>query len=259
MFKFTRKLLYIAAVLLLALDIYLLTAMPDVIIPEQDNNAIIRLVNPESGRTYCSGTVVNDKFIITAAHCVLAPNPFGFVMLNPEHIEIRQADNTPIGTYGVAITANVSMDQAVLYGNFQKLPKRKYISNFKTLDDIRLNPGQELKACGYPLGGNFECSNIKVEDMYIFMWQTTGGWLIPGMSGGPVMLKDGTVVAVNVAATIDRRLVSPTLNIENMMKIPRRPAYVAPSPEEEEAANETPEGPAEPNESKQRYYVGISQ
>ena len=42
--------------------------------------------------------------------------------------------------------------------------------------------------------------------------------VIPGMSGGPVLLRDGTVVAVNVAVDGNRAVVSPIYNLDEYIK-----------------------------------------
>lgn len=189
-------------------------------IPVDDRmGSIVRLVDA-AGRTYCSGVVVNDAVIITASHCVIIETPFGNIV-NPEPVEIRDDSNVPTGVYARPFSARIQLDQALLRGDFTQFKHRKTMTGVGALNK-EAKYDAHLISCGYPMGGPLHCSDMYFKELYDFMW-STGGLLLPGMSGGPVMLPDGTVVAVNVAvthSTTDHQvsLVSPIYNIELLLR-----------------------------------------
>ncbi len=167
-------------------------------------SSIVRLV--KDGRTFCSGVVVNEHTIITASHCVIENTEFG-PMMNQDQIEIRIADNRPLGVTAKAYNVRVQLDQALLMGDFRRFQPRRVITRIHDLIKIG-RYDQTLITCGYPLGGPLYCGKMYFQDLTDFMWATKG-LLLPGMSGGPVMLEDGTVVAVNIAVGGNLSVVSP--------------------------------------------------
>ena len=175
--------------------------------------SIVRLI--KDGRTFCTGTVVNDHTIITASHCILIRTPFGS-LIDEDPIEIRVDDNLPLGVFAKPYSARVRLDQALLEGDFKLFKPRAILTDIGKLNQYA-DKGTYMKACGYPLGGNLYCSTMYFDELYDFMW-SVNGLLLPGMSGGPVMLRDGTVVAVNVAVEHDKSIVSPIYNIDEGFK-----------------------------------------
>jgi len=169
---------------------------------------VIRLVTDE-GDTFCTGTVVNATTIITAAHCVIRK-----VELNIDQIEIRASDNIPLKLYGKPEVVSVpeQLDTAILTGDFKQFTPKRYITNPRKLTKIRKNYESYLIACGYPMRGDLYCSRLEGISPSGFQWASRGV-LLPGMSGGPTMLEDGTQVAVNTAVSYEYSLVSPLYNV----------------------------------------------
>lgn len=174
---------------------------------------IVRLVR--DGHTFCSGVVINTHTIITAAHCVIVNTPFGSGIDPDLVIEIRADNNLPINNTATVLWAYTQTDTAVLTGNFQYITPAKYISDILELNSKIRNPYAKLTSCGYALGGRLTCS----EGHYIgpdgFAVKITN-ILIPGMSGGPTMLEDGTVVAINNAVDESYSIVMPIYLVDKL-------------------------------------------
>lgn len=184
-------------------------------VKSRDNRmgSIVRLVR--DGNTICTGVVVSNSTVITASHCILQETPFGFIV-DPRLVEIRDYSNRPTGVYGTPYGSRIQLDQAVLMGDFSQFQHRPTITSVHELNKIG-KVDQTLIACGYPMGGPLVCNKMVFKELYDFMW-ATNGLLIPGMSGGPVMLEDGTVVALNIAVHQNFSLVSPIYNLDMLYK-----------------------------------------
>ncbi len=176
--------------------------------------SIVRLV--AEGHTFCSGTVISHHMILTAAHCVVMSTPFGTITLD-EPITIRDNDNIERGVSARPISVSTQTDHAILYGDFSKFSTRPLLTDpAKLTEIIERTAKPTFTSCGYPLGGNLYCSELKYVNRLDFFWSTSGT-LQPGMSGGPAMI-DGFVVGTNYAVTNEFSLIAPTFNIlENVI------------------------------------------
>jgi V8-like Glu-specific endopeptidase len=175
--------------------------------------SIVRLTH--DGHTFCSGTVVNQNTIITARHCVLEETPFG-EFINKEPIDIRSESDQFLGVMATAYVAIAQLDQALLVGDFSRFESRKFVSSVQGLNEFA-HYDQTLVACGYPLGGNLYCNKLFYQERNLFMW-SAHGLLLPGMSGGPVMLEDGTLLAINIGVERNNAIVAPIYNLDLRFK-----------------------------------------
>ena len=172
------------------------------------DGSIVRFLDA-SGRTFCSGTVISDKIIITAAHCVIVETMIGPVVL--QDIVVSSASKLTKSVANV-VTASSQTDQAVLTGNFRMFPSRGVITSPEQ-DMAATKTDKVLISCGYPLGGDLYCTEFVVTGHEIF-WISGYSNMFPGMSGGPAIDPDtGLVVGINYAAHNNQDLITPTLEI----------------------------------------------
>lgn len=169
---------------------------------------VVRLTDA-NGRTFCSGVVVSPHTIITAGHCVLEAVIFGMPIYNTE-IYIRDTNSDGPGVPAQVSSIRPQLDTATVTGDFDAFESRKVITDITKLVEIAQQDAVFI-GCGYPLGGALYCSKLIYHGKINFMWLTKGE-LLPGMSGGPVMLDDGTVIAINDAVADDFAIISPVFN-----------------------------------------------
>jgi len=172
--------------------------------------SIVRLVR--KGHTFCSGTVIDRETILTAGHCVTVETLLGEI-LNREDIEIRGPDNKPLGVVGHVKNAYPQLDRGIIKGNFSMFPSSLYISSVPESIKTRY-PGAHYISCGYPMGGSLYCTVTTYLHDFAFCI-AVHGVLIPGMSGGPTMLPDGTVIAINNAVEDEFSVLCPIYGVDD--------------------------------------------
>lgn len=172
--------------------------------------SVVRLVHRD--KTYCSGVVIDKETVLTAGHCILIKTMFGY-MLDPEPIEIRSSDNKETGVIGKPKGASIQLDRGIIKGDFSGFQISPYISDVKKSISTRKS-GSHWVACGYPMGGALYCGIVTYIHDFGFCL-AVHGVLIPGMSGGPTMLADGTVIAINDAVEDEFSIVCPIYNVDN--------------------------------------------
>ena len=180
--------------------------------------AIIR-ISDQNRYSSCSAFVVSDRYAITARHCVYDPEKMSFFTFEAptllHKIDVVSGDNKTIITTDV-IPNGTRMDVIAIKGDFSKFHKLK-VQN-RTLFMLEEDA---YKACGYPLGSaHLVCSNIRIKHNFTERYAGTG-YLIFGMSGGPV-INTTNDIAIGVASAItDGFMVfTPVLVLEKMLGIP---------------------------------------
>lgn len=153
---------------------------------------------------FCSAFVIDDNYAVTAAHCLTGS--WGELTTKAIHIHDVYDNDTTIKAQAVGI--NKRMDYGLVKGDFQ------YFKRYPILTHPSfLYKPQILTACGFPF------NQKKMVCVPILAQHTSGfqvaaeGYLYPGMSGGPVLTREGIAVGTNSAAGEGSILFAPLVGI----------------------------------------------
>lgn len=157
-----------------------------------DNDAtlepVVHLADAK-GKAFCTAFIVDANYAVTAAHCI---NEGG--SLPKEKLKILDESGKDLGDVQ-AVGFHDRSDLGLLKGNFKKfLPLR---ANFYTNGFQIVKP---MAACGFPYGQHKFICNIFTPMGNEEFTVKGKGFLVPAMSGGPVVdLESGFAVGVNSA------------------------------------------------------------
>jgi len=157
----------------------------------------------KGGRGYCTAFIIDDNYALTAAHCLKA----GFFnnKLDNDELEIRDASNVLLEK-AKAVAFDSMTDVGLIAGNFKMFDKLKVnFYGFTRLPSF---------TCGYPMLQNkITCTEFLPTGGDKF-FITGPGFLIRGMSGGPVLDRATmTVYGINSAFGTERIYVAPLLGL----------------------------------------------
>lgn len=179
--------------------------------PVDTRSSVVRLHDMD-GNFFCSGVVVSDKNVMTAAHCVDHLPPLDV------SVSVRSFDGKQKALAWVR-GAHSRADFAVLGGDFKSFRKQPHSVNPKVILDKAFKSKEPLVSCGYPYAGELLCLPVVKRGTFGF-WITGDSNLYPGMSGGPVMdASTGTVIAVNSAMMGGYAILAPIVEIYAALRI----------------------------------------
>ena len=182
--------------------ILLATGAPKMPKTQPKLGAIVRLHDVISGRFFCSGTVISDSLVLTAAHCLAMP----------VGISVRTIDGVERGVLATVVNADSRGDLGLIKGDFKQFEKLPI--SIEPDDVINSFKYGRVQACGYPRAGKLWCTKFTFKAAANFQF-AGDGTLYPGMSGGPVIdMVTGNVIGVNTAVDeYGRIILSPIIEL----------------------------------------------
>lgn len=171
--------------------------------------AVVQMVDLESGKGFCTGFVISNNYMISAAHCFVDQKTS---KLNDKQYGARARSiedaNIVMTVFVDVVGVHVNADYALLKGDFTELSKLKVNVSGSVMQQWTqrsLLPGMPpipVFAIGYPYGttvamayAQSDCRNV-----YDFIECGLSQGLFPGCSGGPVIDPlSGEVIGINYA------------------------------------------------------------
>lgn len=168
-------------------------------------------LNGEHG-AFCSGTVISDDYVLTAAHCLMDHESFFPGLRKEEIIIIDSLGATK--SIGYAVGLNQRSDVALIQGDFKEFNRAKILLKAGLLVTL----SGPYVTCGFPRGEGSSCFQTGNFVLY-GDFLAAHGYMFFGMSGGPVVdMPTGTVFAVN-SAVGEGIIVAPVIGIFSMLGI----------------------------------------
>lgn len=186
--------------------------------------SIVRLENTD-GQFFCSGSVISNDYVLTAAHCLSDKN--GHLRKAKINV-VGVPSKEDVGWDKITIVAqaasrNTRADYALVKGNFTEFNKMKIETNpLSSPLDGRVLVGPVI-TCGSPWGAYpGVCYEAMPPVQMVYGQLAMRGSLYPGMSGGPVIDvgRDVTQFAVNTAVGEGYIVVSPLIGLFETLEVP---------------------------------------
>jgi hypothetical protein len=144
---------------------------------------VVRL-SDVNDRFFCSGSVISNDYVVTAAHCVMDTHNFvpglhkGVIRVT----SLPGANGLTIERDGLAGAANTRADYALIKGDFSDFTKIPMTA--APMDLMRIQG--PILTCGFPWSAELACYPAGNGFLFYDMIGLQGR-LFPGMSGGPVI------------------------------------------------------------------------
>jgi len=166
-------------------------------------------------RPWCTAFAISDTVAVTAAHCVVDD-----VTLTTDQITMFDQNDVAFGVGKMQLAKHPLMDLATVTGDFSNRRKLPVPTG-----RFELDPNDHYDSCGFPMmTKTLTCSHVKINSIFAdggFVGASGPGYMIFGMSGGPVFNTDkNVVVAVNTGLNGRELMFSPFIDIESQVAVP---------------------------------------
>lgn len=178
---------------------------------------LVRLHHGKDNRFFCSGTVISDDYILTAAHCLM--KGVYFPSMTTEDINVVSMtlpNSAPVTVVAKANSLNQRADYALVRGDFRAFQKAKILHTPDMFGKL-VGPGV---VCGFPWGSTDICYSI---NSGLATWHehlAASGRMYPGMSGGPVLdVGSRAIFAINTGIAEGAIILSPLIGLFETLEI----------------------------------------